>query len=388
MFPDGSWRPATAQDSVYSIAGKSEKGVSTAGKEMTVAETWKLLSEEILNQSKRIQSQFREATNAQFKASQAYNSANRQKNTPKEKLEPLKDAYDSSVAKLKNLKQSQVDLKKIIQKMRKWAYPSSKITSSRYNQLLNIYQKHLVKYDQPKSPFASMETKKSGTQKETPKKEIQKTTSNEVAQSSPESKSKLTHQPKIQPQENNVGRVEKTDLWSTTPSTDISCTIEIDSVDQMTGLRKLSLPYSMIFFHTDPDLRPFFKNKDLITCRGKLASIGGQYYLQVQFEIASANSQNNFGGLAQGSLLRIKLLNGELVSIYNTKADLGKINSYSGNTLFTGTYPLSRDDLKKLSESELDKMRVMWNTGFEDYELIYLDFFKQQIACLQSFSRN
>lgn len=390
MFDDGSWRPATEGDSIYLKKPSPQLDPEKSQIPVSVTDQWKKLSQEILNQDKRIQTQFREATNRQFKTGQALNSAKRQKSTDKGQLNSLEASHAESIKQLKTLKESQVEIRKLIQKMRKWAYPTSNIDDALYNKLLGTYNKYLTKYKQPEAPFEELLGEKVKTNVDKKEK------ADEQQRSEP---SKKIKKDRIKIDESDFPEEQKPHLtsfdnssnfhssgvpWATKAEQSSPCVIELDSLDQMTGLRKRALPFAPIFFHTDPDLRPFFKNKDLITCRGKLASIGDQFFIQVEYEIASANSQNNFGGLAQGSLLRLKLLSGELISVYNTKADLGKINSYSGNTIFTGTYPLSRDDIKKLSETELDKMRVMWNTGFEDYEIIYLDFFKQQLACLMS----
>jgi hypothetical protein len=110
----------------------------------------------------------------------------------------------------------------------------------------------------------------------------------------------------------------------------------------MTGTRRLDLKPGLFFSHTDPDLRPFFKDKDLISCLGALSRIGPYVYLRVEFQIASSHAQSNFGALAEGSLLRFKLMNGEYVSLYNLKTNSGRIDPYSGYTVFSGQYALGK----------------------------------------------
>ena len=156
-----------------------------------------------------------------------------------------------------------------------------------------------------------------------------------------------------------------------------------DTVDEATGSKHIVLKPDLIFTHTDPDLRPYFKNKELITCYGRLSRIDAYVYFTIDFQIASSHSQSNFGGLESGSLLRLRLLNGKYISLSNIKSDRGHIDHYSGNTVFTGQFALGKDEMKMLAGSPLDKIRILWGTGYEDYDVYKIDFFIDQIKCLQ-----
>ena len=107
-------------------------------------------------------------------------------------------------------------------------------------------------------------------------------------------------------------------------------------------------------------------------------------YLTIEFQIASSHSQSNFGSLQEGSLLRIKLMNDEFVSLYNLKTNEGRIDPYTGYTIFSAQYAIGKQEMKKLRTSEMDKMRVMWSTGFEDYDVYNIDLLINQINCLMS----
>jgi hypothetical protein len=172
-----------------------------------------------------------------------------------------------------------------------------------------------------------------------------------------------------------------TNAYTTEP---FDCEVYADTVDEATGRRRIVLAPGLMFTHTDPDLRPYFKNKELITCYGQLTKIDAYVYLTIDFQIASSHSQSNFGSLAQGSLLRLKLLNGEFVTLHNIKSDKGRIDPYSGNTIFTGQYGMGKDEIKMLMDNELDKVRILWSTGYEDYDVYKIDFFKNHLTCLMA----
>lgn len=162
------------------------------------------------------------------------------------------------------------------------------------------------------------------------------------------------------------------------------CIFEIDTFDRASNTNRKALKPGILFTHTDPDLKPYFRGKDLITCLGRISKSGAYVQLTIEFQIASSHSQNNFGTLEEGSLLRFKLMNDESISLFNLKTNMGHIDPYTGYTIFVGQYALGKQEMAKLSTLELDKMRVMWSTGFEDYDVFHVDFLINQLSCIMS----
>lgn len=165
----------------------------------------------------------------------------------------------------------------------------------------------------------------------------------------------------------------------------VNCQVTVQELDEATGQKRLLLDETRLFTHTDEELRPYFRDESLVDCRAFISSISGYRYLTVKFIIASPNARQNFGILQEQALLRFRLLDGTFVNFYNIQADRGKIDRYSGNTIFTGHYALGSSTEKQLLKSELDKMRVVWSSGFEDYEIHDIDFFINQLNCLNNY---
>ncbi|MCB0679235.1 MAG: hypothetical protein KDC30_21200, partial [Saprospiraceae bacterium] len=89
-----------------------------------------------------------------------------------------------------------------------------------------------------------------------------------------------------------------------------------------------------------------------------------------------------FGGIPNNSVLTVRLLNGETVRLFSTKGDQGMLQPNTDTYVFRGQYRLSISQEKMLAEGEADKLRVVWGTGYEDYEVYNLDFFRDQFRCL------
>lgn len=165
----------------------------------------------------------------------------------------------------------------------------------------------------------------------------------------------------------------------------VTCVAVRHELDDKGKPEQIVIERKVIFWHTDDDLRPYFREQELVTCSGQLSQLDDQVYVLIEFSIASPNAQKNFGALEEGSMLRLRLLDGTNIDLNNLQGDRGRIDPYSGNTIFIGRYLLEKDQQRALAKIELDKMRVVWNTGYEDYSIYALDFLINQFNCLKSY---
>ena len=173
----------------------------------------------------------------------------------------------------------------------------------------------------------------------------------------------------------------KNDVMYNPPTVD--CEYGFDDIDEFTGKRRVELAKRIFFTHTADRLKPYFKNNHHITVEGFLsATTGGVKYLNLKLSILSEHAQREFGLLEKGSILSLKLINGATVKLLNTKTSSGLLNKVTKTTVYRGQYLISKDHEKTLKKSEIDKVRVVWGTGYEDYEVYELDFFIDQFKCL------
>jgi len=108
---------------------------------------------------------------------------------------------------------------------------------------------------------------------------------------------------------------------------------------------------------------------------------GGLNYLTLEFTINSRTAGREFGGIPQGALLNILLLNGETIVLRNKKTDNGSYNPAAEKMSYRAVYSIDGGIMNDLKKNEVDKVRVFWRTGYEDYEVYELDFFRDQIEC-------
>lgn len=403
---DGSWRPVKPSDSLlvrqYYLQNPPTKGkkttdttpqaqkykeenkVSSSDTTVQINETglnsrWNELVLVILEEEKKVQKDFRDATNAQFKASEQLSLAKANKNgIPPEQLIRLQKEYDQCVSALRMAKKEQNEVKKLVDVSRTINANISTLSEKKYTHVLADYNVFIKTYQPGSKPVISTDAE--------PAEELVITATPPAPDPVPEvitiealdntSSSPLPAEPTIS---GNRPADYRTKPYVAQP---YACVFVTDSIEYTTKSRRLELQPDLLFTYTDPDLRPYFRDKEFMTCRAMLSRIDSYTYLSVEFQIATTHTQNNFGALDNGSLLRLKLMNGEQISLHNLKASTGRIDAYTGNTVFTGQYALGKTDLKKLGTSELDTIRVLWTTGYEDYDVYNVDFLIRQIHCL------
>ncbi|HRI61880.1 MAG TPA: hypothetical protein PK228_19210, partial [Saprospiraceae bacterium] len=119
-----------------------------------------------------------------------------------------------------------------------------------------------------------------------------------------------------------------------------------------------------------------------IVCEAALSNSGANSSLHLTFTIRDPNARKSFGSLAKGSIASLKFLDGDTFTLNNTRNDDG-VRDESGQVFtYQAQYPLDAALVKKLRKTELDKLRVAWSTGYEDYDVQGIDVLMWEGKCL------
>ncbi len=178
---------------------------------------------------------------------------------------------------------------------------------------------------------------------------------------------------------------EKWFSTSTEKVPEYKCEFTFHGIDEFTNTPKKELREELFFSFTDARLKPYLKDRDYISCKGYLSSIAGGFrYLTLIYTIASKNANREYGYIKNGSLLNLKLLDGATVSLFTQTENQGLLDPKTGDTVYKVRYPIDYQKEKILARSGIDKVRVVWSSGYEDYEVFNIDFFANQLKCLNS----
>lgn len=165
---------------------------------------------------------------------------------------------------------------------------------------------------------------------------------------------------------------------------DGSCQFAFDGMDEIKGKVRRTLQPVFLLSYTRDDLRDYFPDEDMIIVNASITELGGgKTFLLLEFYVKSPNAKNAYGGIARNAILTIRTFDEEQVRLVCSLGDEGHYNELNNVFTFRAQYPISKGEAKVLKRSEVDQMRVVWKTGYEDYGIHNVDFFVDQFDCLK-----
>ncbi|MBX2927157.1 MAG: hypothetical protein KF852_04920 [Saprospiraceae bacterium] len=161
------------------------------------------------------------------------------------------------------------------------------------------------------------------------------------------------------------------------------CRLAYEGMDKDMNQFRRDVQKQTLFTHTDERLRLFLKDKEYLRCEGYTTSIGGYRFITLQFTFAYPNAREAYGFIEKGSILTVKLLDGSFVNLRSGKMDKGSYDTITNLLTYSVHYPIDRTQMSLLRNSEVDSVLVFWSSGYEEYEVFEVDFFINQLACLE-----
>lgn len=160
------------------------------------------------------------------------------------------------------------------------------------------------------------------------------------------------------------------------------CLIASATRDEFSGEVSKEMTRAELFRFTNPALRAYLQGKTHVICEASLASTGSNASLLLTFTINDPNARKAFGRLDKNSVATLKFIDGSNFMLQNAVPDDGVFNPETGATIFRAQYPVPADTLKKMRRTELDKLRIAWSNGYDDYEVQQVDLLMRQVECL------
>jgi hypothetical protein len=161
------------------------------------------------------------------------------------------------------------------------------------------------------------------------------------------------------------------------------CDLAFDDVDQFSGKKRRQTQKTFFFAHTPERFRSYFKGRDYMLCHGTLVAVDGTVrFLNMEFTIATDQAAREFGILEKGSQFILRFIDGTRLILLNNKTITGIVDPVSKTTTYTISYLLEKEQIKTLKSAEVDMVRMIWATGYEDYEVYHVDFFRDLFRCL------
>ncbi len=162
------------------------------------------------------------------------------------------------------------------------------------------------------------------------------------------------------------------------------CSLAVNTRDEFTGATLRQTQAGELFHQTAPALRAYLEGKNQIVCQAATATAGPNASLLLTFQINDPNTRRAFGNLPKNSLAMLTFTDGTALNLSNSQLDEGTTDPDTRLVTYRAQYPLDAATLRKIRSTELDRLRIAWSTGYEDYGVQQVDALMQQAKCLSA----
>jgi hypothetical protein len=161
------------------------------------------------------------------------------------------------------------------------------------------------------------------------------------------------------------------------------CIYRTNEVDEFTGTKKLVLEADNFVNYTDEELKRFFKNKDYIACKAYTAKVNDLKVLYTFWTIQTKTAFDTYGYITKGSQIIIKFVDGQTLDLKFASSDTGDSNYDRDYTTYSSYLLLDESAVELLQSSEVEKIRMYWSKGYEEYPVSNPRLFINQLPCLE-----
>lgn len=161
------------------------------------------------------------------------------------------------------------------------------------------------------------------------------------------------------------------------------CRLTLDTRDEFSGDIRRATDRAELFRHTNPLLKAYLQGKTQVICESSLQRTGSQMVLHLHLQMNDPNAKKAQGHLPRNAQAILKFIDGSTQSVYNMQTDEGKSDAEGQAFAFEGQFLLDREVQRKMRSMELDKIRLYWANGYEDYEVHDLRLLMRQMKCVE-----
>lgn len=162
-----------------------------------------------------------------------------------------------------------------------------------------------------------------------------------------------------------------------------NCNITFNGTDTEIDKKRIEHSPQYLFGYTSDKLKHFLKEDNFLKCSAYLTLLDDKYYLNLDLDLATKDASRNYGFIDKGDMIKLTFINGDNFvanSIYRAE---GKLEPYSGHTKYEAVYQLQDIEMELIEDLELDKIAIIWSSGFEEYPVYEIDVLQRQLECIK-----
>lgn len=168
-------------------------------------------------------------------------------------------------------------------------------------------------------------------------------------------------------------------------SVSYECKYSTNEIDDFTGNEKVVTKPQLFVAHTDSSLMKYYKRKKQqyleIECyTGRVNDVKALY---IYVTIQTKKAYEYYGALSSDSKVMFKMNNGDLVELKIASSDFGDTNYDYGYTTYSTYMMVDDSDIDSFINNSVDKVRVYWSKGYEDYDCDNPNLLKELFYCIK-----
>ncbi len=173
---------------------------------------------------------------------------------------------------------------------------------------------------------------------------------------------------------------------SETKSTDSADCVRKPNTDDVDGsVHIVELEERPLFVHTHPEYKKWNKDKFLMECSANFYQANETTFLLLHFKINSENAKHAYGNLNKGAQVKLTFDNKEHIYLENIERDRGSAQRSKKYTTYKGIFPVDKGKMKDFQKNKLDKMGIVWEEGYQEYDVQNKDMLLHQAHCIKEY---
>ncbi len=161
------------------------------------------------------------------------------------------------------------------------------------------------------------------------------------------------------------------------------CKVEFEGIDLESKVSKKQLSPHTVIHYTPPSLKNDLQSNDLLIAEAYISRHNNDYMLSLNIEINSLKAKTLYGVIPTDSQMKITNIKGDEIHIRIPNGSDAYLNDRrNGYTYYIST-PLDAKLRRQLTRNEIDKWGIVFSSGYEEYVVYEIDFFMNQLACLE-----
>jgi hypothetical protein len=161
------------------------------------------------------------------------------------------------------------------------------------------------------------------------------------------------------------------------------CVFSLDTKDEFSGEIRRETAREELFRYTNPVLKNYLQGKTHVVCESAVSGSASNAVLTLTLTVNDPGALKTLGNLPRNSSAIFKFIDGSTFNLFTARADDGAPAASGQAYIFKAQFPLDRDAQRKFRNEQIDKIRLSWSNGYEDYDVYNIDLVKRQCNCLK-----